>query len=225
MTLVDLNWYQWLSILTFLLLVTTNFNLEKLKRHIGYAELQPSRKWKKATTAPKLKQKHVSDTVDMKYASTSDHLFYRDFASVADVLNQWFKDEPWSFQNTGRLEISGHGSEKGVEREIRIFYNQQPTGTIDVSCIDYGNANYSDKIYIELNLVNSRTFRGDEVCHLASNCAEIVLDTQEQLQLARIGITSQMVNVAWQVGPEAFGNPEIEFQFSGNASWFLSRNK
>lgn len=225
MTLVDWNWYQWLSILTFVLLVATIFNIEKMKRHIGFAELQPSRKWKKAITAPKSKPKHVSDIVDMQYASASDQLFYRDFASVADVLNQWFKDEPWSFQNTGRLEISGHGSENGVEREIRVFYNQQPTGTIELSCINYGNALYSDKIYIELNLVNSRTFAGNEVYHLALSCAEIVSDSQEQLQLARTGITSQMINVTWQVGKEAFGNPEIEFQFSGNARWFLSKNK
>ncbi len=205
--------------------MATNLNVEKLKSHLGFSELQPNRKWKKAISAPKLKPKHVSDIVDVQNASASDRLFYRDFAPVADVLNQWLKDESWSFQNTGRLEISGFGSERGVEREIQIFYNQQPTGTIKLSCIDYGNPHYSNKIYVELNLVNSRTFSGNEVYHLANSCAELVCDSQEQLQLARTTITSQMVNVAWQVGKQAFGNPELVFQFSGNASWFLSKVK
>ena len=223
MIFLDWNWYQWLSIFTFGLLIATILSIEKLKSQIGFSELQPSRKWKKAINAPKLKPKHVGDIVDVRNASASDLLFYQDFASVADILNQWLKDEPWSFQNTGRLEISGFGSKNGVEREIQVFYNQQPTVIIKLSCIDYGNAHYSNKIYIELNLVNSRKFSGDEVYHLASSCAEIVSDSQEQLHLARTTITSQMVNVAWQVGREAFGNPELEVQFSGSARWFLSK--
>ena len=182
--------------------------------------MTPTRKWKKRFNGPKLIPKHKPDEVS-EYASESDSRFYRDFAPVADYLNNIYLDEPWTFQNNGELETS-FGFSDGVERNIDIWYNQQFTGEIKVSCIDYGHERYSQPIRVDLNLINARIYEGFEVMGLAMTIAQVVIGTAEERQEAKASIQNAMIAAMWQIGPDVFGNPEIEFSATGKAEWFLS---
>lgn len=192
--------------------------IEKLKKHLHTEDLTPTRKWKKAISGPRYVPKHKPDQVS-EYADEDDRRFYRDFAPVADYLNHVYEDSPWSFENTGRLESKGF--ETNAEREIEIRYNQQKTGWIKLSSIDYGHERFGD-ISAELSLINGRTFGGYEVYRLAQTIGRIVTDTPDERRENKTNTMAAMINVMWQVGEEAIGNPEIELSFEGKAEWYLT---
>lgn len=214
----DWTGWDWKWLIVFFVAGTLIWEIEKLKKYIHIDDLTPKRKWKKRFDGPKVLPKHKPDEVS-EYASEADRRFYRDFAPVADYLNNTYEDGPWGFQNNGKLETSLGSS---VEREIEIWYNQNITGWIKVSCIDYGHERYSQSIRVELNLINARIYEGFEVMGLAMTIAQVVIGTAEESQEAKASIQNAMIAAMWQIGPDVFGNPEIEFSATGKAEWFLS---
>lgn len=191
--------------------------IEKLKKHVHIEDLTPTKKWKKAISGPRYIPRHKPDQVS-EYADEHERRFYRDFAPVADYLNRVYEDRPWSFENTGRLESKGFDT--NAEREIEIRYNQQKTGTIKLSCIEYGHERFGD-IRADLSLLNGRTFGAYEVLGLAQTIGQIVTDTPDERSKSQTNVMFAMINAMWQVGDEAIGNPEVELSFEGKADWYL----
>ena len=135
-------------------------------------------------------------------------------------MNSIYGSTPWSFENTGTLEI-GFGSEFGASREIVLRYNQQITGFIKLASIDYGREDYD--LSVHFDLLNGRTFGGLEVFRLARSLAEVVYDSNDEMQNTdnNINILLMMTDAMWQVGEEVHGNPEVKFVFKGKAGWYL----
>jgi hypothetical protein len=202
----------------------------KLRKHLHLEDMTPTSKWRRAIKGPRYVPKHKPDQVP-QYAEDNERRFFRDFSYVADLLNRWHEHTPWSFENTGRLE-TGIGSENGTEREVEIRYNQQRTGTIKLSCINYGGATAIDAfessllkrealIRAELSLINGRFFDGFEVLGLATSLTNIINDEPDGKLEAQNMMVHSMINAMWQKGEEVIGNPEVEFVVSGRASWYL----
>lgn len=226
---MDWDWYQTISVIALILSAGTAWELAKLRKHLHTEDFTRTRKWKRAISGPRYVPKHKPDKVS-EYAKEHERRFYRDFAPVADLLNKWHEETPWSFENTGRLKTEP--SEFGAEREIEIRYNQQKTGVIELSCSRYGGVSghgvlddilreQVGKVRAHLDLVNGRCFEGFDVLGLASSLADIVADTPEAKQDANSAMMVRMINAMWQVGEEAFGNPSLEFWVDGNAEWYL----
>ncbi|HUQ35199.1 MAG TPA: hypothetical protein VM144_02360 [Aestuariivirga sp.] len=215
---MDWNWYETAAVVALIISIATAWEVARLRKHMHLEDLLPTRKWTKAITGPRYVPKHQPDQVS-EYADEDDRRFYRDFAPVADYLNLVYGDSPWSFENTGRLESKGF--ETDAEREIEIRYNQQKTGTIKLSCGQYGNERFGD-IRADLNLLNGRTFGGYEVLGLAQTIGQIVTSTPDERRENKTNTALAMINSMWQVGEETTGNPEVELSFEGKASWYLS---
>jgi len=217
---MDWNWYQTLAGIAFVLAAIAVWEVLKLRKHLHMEDLTPTRKWTKAINGPRYVPKHKPDQVP-EHADEDDWRFYRDFSHVADYLNELYKSEPWSFENTGRLDIAGYGSEYGTEREILIRFNQQKTGTITLSCIHYRRDDPFD-IRAKLDLINGRIFNGYDVFHLAQSIGSIVTD-EGKFQEYTANIRTAMIDAMWQVGEGAHGNPAMEITFRGKAEWYLKK--
>ena len=216
---MDWIWYQVIAVIALVVSGVTAWDVRKLDIQLHLGNLVPTKKWKKAVSGPKYLPVHKPDRVPGG-AGPDDRRFYRDFALVADYLNEIYKEGSWSFENTGRLKMANHGSENGTEREILIRFNQQKTGTIRLSCSHYRREHPRD-IRANLILVNGRVFGGREVFQLAQSVGDIVTEEADILQASNINIMRAMIDTMWQVGEEAPGNPELNVTFTGKAEWFL----
>lgn len=210
--------YQSLAGVAVVLSAGALWGVMELRKHLHMEELIPTRKWKKAINGSRHTPVHQPDQVP-EHADDDARRFYRDFAPVADLLNLWNKESPWSFENTGKLESQYR--ESGAERKIEIRYNQQRTGTIRMSCSRYGHKSFGE-ICFHLDLQNGRFFEGSDVFGLASSLASIVGDTPEGIRETKTNMMLAMINAMWQVGEKAFGNPSLEFEARGKAEWYLN---
>lgn len=214
---MDWNWYQTKAVMALILSAGSAWELAKLRKHLHMEDLTPTRKWKKAVNGPRHIPNHKSDQVP-ELADEDAQRFYVDFAPVADLLNQWHEESPWSFESTGRLE---GGAYETPMREIEVRYNQQKTGWIKLSCIRYGQESLGE-IKAQLDLVNGRIFEGFDVLHLASSLASVVDGTPESIREAKTDMMATMINAIWQMGGEVDGNPTLEFVVRGRAEWYLT---
>ncbi len=216
---MEWGWHQWLAFTAFILAAGAAWEVSKLKKHLHMEDLTPTKKWKKAISGPKHIPKHKPDE-GFEHGNADENRFYQDFSRVADYLNLVYEDTPWSFENTGRLE-TGFGSEFGASREIVVRHNQQLTGFIKLTCIDYGDESFND-VSVRFDLLNGRIFDGLEVFGMAKTLGEIVQNSSEK-RAAEIdtNILILMIDAMWKLGEEAHGNPEIKFTFSGKAEWYL----
>jgi hypothetical protein len=225
---MDWNWYQSAAVMALISSIGTIWELVKVRKHLHMNDLTPTRKWKKAISGSRYIPKHKPDKFS-GYETEYERRFFSDFIEVADLLNFWYQDSPWSFENNGSLD-SGLGSKSGAEREIEIQYNQQKTGVIKLSCINYEMAYSSNnrdpssayKIRGHLELINARHFEGYEVFHLATSLANIIDGEPETSQKIKSEMMMAMIHTSWQIGEEVFGNPPIEFSVSGTAQWYLN---
>jgi hypothetical protein len=215
---VDWDWYKTIAVLAFTISAATAWEVARLRKHVHIEDWTPTRKWNKAISGPKHVPSHKQDQVS-EAADEDACRFYRDFSHVADLLNLWHEDSPWSFENTGKLE--NQYGELGAEREIEIRYNQQKTGTIKLTCIHYGHESFGE-IRAQLDLISGRFFEGFDVVGLATSLASIVDGTEEAIREAKTGMMMAMINAMWEVGEEAFGNPSLEFVTQGKAEWYLN---
>ncbi len=224
---MDWNWYHLAANLALALSVSSIWGLIKVWKHLRMEDLIPTRKWKKAINGPRYLPKHKPDKLSGNEEGYEIQ-FFKDFSKVADLLNTWYADSPWSFENNGWLD-SGYGSESGAAREIEIRYNQQKTGVIKLSCINYekgyspANRDLSSayKINGHLELINARHFEGYEVFHLATSLGNILDGEPGSSQKVKSEMMMAMIHTSWQIGEEVFGNPPLEISISGNAQWYL----
>jgi hypothetical protein len=224
------NWFETAAVMALMFSVGSIWELMRVRKHIHLDDLTPTRKWKKAIKGPKYIPKHKSDKLSGNERGYEIQ-FFKDFSKVADLLNTWHTDSPWSFENNGKLD-SGYGSESGAEREIDIRFNQQKTGWIRISCWQYGGLSgegafdeiWSDrvgKIDAKLVLVNGRCFDGFEVLGLASALADIISDQPEVREEVTKNMMRVMINSMWQIGEDIDVDPTIEISVRGQALWYL----
>ena len=215
---MDWNLYPTTAGVAFALSLVALWELNKVRKHLHLDDLTPTRKWKKAFNGKKYVPNHAQDEIS-EHADDDARRFYNDFAGVAHYLNHLYEDTPWSFENSGQLETQ-YG-ESGAEREIIIRYNQQRTGSIDMSCVHYGHESFGD-VRIDLSLINCRIFDGYEVFGLARSVTSIVTDTDEERLESEKNILWAAIDSMWQLGDESIGNPELKCRAKGHARWYLS---
>ncbi|HUQ36939.1 MAG TPA: hypothetical protein VM144_11245 [Aestuariivirga sp.] len=211
---MNVDWFQTAAVVALGLSAITGWTVAQ---HLNIDHLAPRRSWQKRVRGLRHKPKHKPDQVPI-HADVDDRRFYTDLYPVADYLNQVYGDSPWSFENNGRLNCKGFDS--NAEREIEVWYNQQKTGKIKLSCISYGHERYGG-ITAQLHLTNGRLFAGNEVVGLAQTVGQIVTGTPEEDRAIKASILTAMVDAMWQQGDEANVNPELELSFEGKAGWYL----
>lgn len=215
---MDGGWQNWIGTIVAMAAVYAAVEVMRLKKHIRIDDYTPTRKWKKAVSGPRYVPKHLPDEVP-EHASEADWQFYQDFARVADFLNSLHKEEPWSFQDTGRLG-GGYGEE--AERNIEIRYNQQLTGWVGLTSVSYGEDSVLGNVQLRLHLMNARVFRAEDIFGMAQSLAQVVCDTPQEILDSKQQAVQQMVKAMWQVGEEAEANPELWLFFSGTGKWYFS---
>jgi hypothetical protein len=215
---VTWDWQEILVALAIALAAGALWEISKLKEFVHIAEFSETRKWRKSVIGPRHVPRHKPDQVPQN-STNDDRLFFQEFEKVSDRLNRIYEDEPWSFENTGRLKATGF--DEFAEREILVRYNNQNTGSIKVRAISYREAGLEQQFKFELELINARWFSADQVFGLAYSVGTLVAGTADEVKGVEQVVSQAMIRTMWQVGDLAIGNPSLEVEFSGSASKFL----
>ena len=133
-------------------------------------------------------------------------------------MNTWYSETPWSFEDEGVLELEPLD---GAERRLVIRHGQQKTGFLRVNSISFdGDGAFSKtlkhKACGKLNIVNARFWAFRDVYGIAVSLAGIIADDNEFGEAKQQAMLAAL-DCMWEIGPEAFGNPE--FEYSGWLFW------
>jgi hypothetical protein len=203
------SWDQILSLFALLLASVAIWRAEELARYLHISDNTPNKAWKKRVSQSKHQVAHKQDAeIELQGADELDRAFLSDFWGVADYLNAIYANDPWSFENSGRVE-AGLGT---ASREIEIRYNEQVTGFIKISSIK----NFEFPVRLKIELLNARHFDCYEIMGIAETAAFLVCDVDE-IQRVRQQVQGAMLQCVWQLGAEAIGNPEFSFEIWGSA--------
>ena len=210
-----------IALLATILAIIGLWQIHTLRTHLHIEDQISKRKWRRAVKGPRFNVMSMADVYPTG-TNPSQANFFKATENIVMLLNTWYNETPWSFEDEGRLELEPLS---GAERRIVIRHGQQKTGSLRVSAIDFdsGSSYIKGSSTAELEIINARFWAFYDVYGIAVSVAGIIAD-EGKFEEAKQQAALASMDCMWRIGPDTFGNPDFEFSVRGNGLAKSSRH-
>jgi hypothetical protein len=207
-------------------LLYVHFRLDNIEQRVGFDQLEPEHaklnRWDAVATTPN----HQKPSLPEEGWGIDEvvKLFFSNFDSFANVINECLKETAWRIEETPETDIAVLGDDGPViGRKYKINYGSHLSGELRLTN-SYDYSLDKPNIQTTLNLFSARFFDSYTINELVGWLIFLTSGgTVQEQEHARNELYRAMTESMWKVGTEVVSNNNLELKLVGSARSYLIR--